>query len=110
MPFLFLFTDLIAPVPEVADFEAFATVINLFLFFYIFSKIINKKLFYIIFFTYLYIVMNKDMNKKEKEALVNSLQVFLDESERMWKEGKPHAQIVGYLQGTVKTVINHLKD
>jgi hypothetical protein len=50
------------------------------------------------------------MNKTEKTALANSLQTFLDESEKMWEEGKPHAQIVGYLQGTVKTVINHLKD
>lgn len=50
------------------------------------------------------------MNNQEKTALANSLQVFLDESEKMWKEGKPHAQIVGYLQGTVKTAIDHLKD
>jgi hypothetical protein len=50
------------------------------------------------------------MNKNESTVLANSLQVFLDESEKMWKEGKPHSQIVGYLQGTVKTVINHLKD
>ena len=50
------------------------------------------------------------MNKTEKTALANSLQVFLDESEKMWKEGKPHAQIVGYLQGTVKTVISYLED
>ena len=50
------------------------------------------------------------MNRKEKEALVDSLQVFLDESEKMWKDGIPHAQIVGFLQGTVKTAISHLKD
>ena len=50
------------------------------------------------------------MNKTEKTALVNSLQVFLDESEKMWKEGKPHAQIVGYLQGTVKTIISVLEE
>jgi hypothetical protein len=54
--------------------------------------------------------MIKDMNKKEKEALANSIQVFLDQSEKMWQDGIPHAQIVGFLQGTVKTVINHLKD
>ena len=50
------------------------------------------------------------MNKTEKIALANSLQVFLDESEKMWKEGKPHAQIVGFLQGTVKTIISVLEE
>ena len=50
------------------------------------------------------------MNKTEKTALANSLQVFLDESEQMWKEGKPHAQIVGFLQGTVKNIISHLEN
>ena len=49
------------------------------------------------------------MNNTEKTALVNSLQVFLDESEKMWKEGKPHAQIVGFLQRTVKTIISVLE-
>jgi len=50
------------------------------------------------------------MNKNESTALAKSLQIFLDESEQMWKDGKPHAQIVGYLQGTVKTVISYLED
>ena len=50
------------------------------------------------------------MNKTEKIALANSLQTFLDESEQMWKEGKPHAQIVGFLQGTVKNIISHLEN
>jgi len=50
------------------------------------------------------------MNKNESTALAKSLQVFLDESEKMWKEGKPHAQIIGYLQGTVKTIISVLEE
>jgi hypothetical protein len=50
------------------------------------------------------------MNNIEKISLANSLQIFLDESEQMWKEGKPHAQIVGFLQGTIKTVIVVLED
>ena len=50
------------------------------------------------------------MSNKEKIALANSLQVFLNESEKMWEEDKPHAQIIGYLQGTVKTAILHLED
>jgi hypothetical protein len=52
----------------------------------------------------------KVMNNIKKIALAISLQMFLDESEKMWKDGKPHAQIVGFLQGTVKTTINHLKN
>ena len=50
------------------------------------------------------------MNNIEKISLANSLQIFLDESEQMWKEGKPHAQIVGFLQGTVKNIISHLEN
>lgn len=50
------------------------------------------------------------MNNQEKTTLANSLQTFLDESEKMWNDGKPHAQIVGFLQGTVKTAISVLKD
>jgi len=50
------------------------------------------------------------MNKKEQESFAKSLQIFLDESEQMWKEGKPHAQIVGYLQATIKTVISVLEE
>ena len=50
------------------------------------------------------------MNNIEKIALANSLQMFLDESQSMFIEGKPHAQIIGYLQGTVKTAILHLED
>ena len=50
------------------------------------------------------------MNKKEKQFIINYLQKNLDESEKMWDEGKPHAQIVGYLQGTIKTLINSLEE
>jgi len=50
------------------------------------------------------------MNKKEQKLLVEELRGFLDKSEEMWKDGKPHAQIVGFLQGTIKMVVNHLKD
>ena len=50
------------------------------------------------------------MKNREKTALANSLQMFLDESEKMWMQGVPPAQIVGFLQGTVKSVIRDLED
>ena len=49
------------------------------------------------------------MSKNEKKVLVKSLQMFLDESEQMWKDGKPHAQIVGFLQGTIKGAMVQLE-
>tara|TARA_R110000803_G_scaffold1349_5_gene4438 strand:+ start:667 stop:837 length:171 start_codon:yes stop_codon:yes gene_type:complete len=48
------------------------------------------------------------MNKLEQSTLADALQMYLDESQRMFVEGMSHAQIIGYLQGTVKTAILHL--
>jgi hypothetical protein len=50
------------------------------------------------------------MNKKEKQFIINYLQKNLDESVQMWDDKKPHAQIVGYLQGTLKSLIHSLKE
>jgi len=50
------------------------------------------------------------MNKKEKQFIINYLQKNLDESEKMWGEDKPRAQIVGFLQGTIKSLINSLEE
>ena len=50
------------------------------------------------------------MNKKEKLFIINYLQKNLDESEKMWNEELPRAQIVGYLQGTIKALINSLEE
>jgi len=50
------------------------------------------------------------MNKKEKQFIINYLQENLDESEKMWDEDKPRAQIVGFLQGTIKSLIHSLKE
>ena len=50
------------------------------------------------------------MDKKMKLFIIKYLQRDLDKSEEMWDEGKPHAQIVGYLQGTIKTIINSLEE
>lgn len=50
------------------------------------------------------------MNKKEKQFIINYLQKNLDESEKMWKEELPRAQIVGFLQGTLKSLIHSLKE
>jgi hypothetical protein len=48
------------------------------------------------------------MNKLEQNTLADALQMYLDESQRMFVEGMPHAMVIGYLQGTVKTAILHL--
>ena len=50
------------------------------------------------------------MNKKEKLFIINYLQKNLDESEKMWNEELPRAQIVGFLQGTLKALIHSLKE
>jgi hypothetical protein len=49
------------------------------------------------------------MTKLEKQRLVESLQKQLDVTNQMWKDGHGHAYIIGYLQGTVKQVIEELK-
>lgn len=49
------------------------------------------------------------MTKTEMKSLKKALEKFLNESERMWNEKKPHAQIVGFLQGTIKETIYHLE-
>ena len=49
------------------------------------------------------------MNKAEIEVVVEMLKVQLNETDKMWSEGKPHAMIVGFLQGTVKSTIEHLE-
>ena len=49
------------------------------------------------------------MTKKEEQATIDYLKVHLAESERMWKERLPRAQIVGYLQATLESVIDHLQ-
>jgi hypothetical protein len=50
------------------------------------------------------------MKKYEIEVLIETMQKNLAESEKQWN-GKEisHAQIVGYLQGTIKGVISHLE-
>ena len=50
------------------------------------------------------------MSKKNNKFIINYLQNNLDESEKMWVEKLPHAQIIGYLQGTIKSLINSLEE
>ena len=46
------------------------------------------------------------MTKKEKQSLIDSLNIALSQSDRIWKEGeKSHAYIVGYLQAAIKSAI-----
>jgi len=49
------------------------------------------------------------MNKKEEQFVIDYLQKNLDESEKMWNEKTPHPQIIGYLQGTIKSILFSLK-
>jgi hypothetical protein len=48
------------------------------------------------------------MTKEDKKILVDSLQTQLDKTDQMWKEGRSHAFIVGYLQGVIKATIAEL--
>jgi hypothetical protein len=48
------------------------------------------------------------MTKEYKKILVDSLQTQLDKTDQMWKEGRSHAFIVGYLQGVIKATIAEL--
>jgi hypothetical protein len=50
------------------------------------------------------------MDKYALEAFIETLQTNLDKSEDMWSKGISHAEIVGYLQGTIKGTISVLKD
>ena len=50
------------------------------------------------------------MNKKEKQFIINYLQKNLDESEKMWNDEFPRAQIIGFLQGTLKSLIHSLEE
>jgi hypothetical protein len=50
------------------------------------------------------------MKNQEKQNIRESLVLFLNESEKMWDEKIPPAQIVGFLQGTIKGVISHLSE
>jgi hypothetical protein len=49
------------------------------------------------------------MSKYEIEVVIEALRKQLDTTEQMWNNKESHAQIVGYLQGTVKGVISHLE-
>ena len=50
------------------------------------------------------------MDKKMEKFIINYLQKNLDESEKMWNEELPRAQIIGFLQGTIKSLINSLEE
>ena len=48
------------------------------------------------------------MKQYEIKALVEVLQNQINESEKMWKEEVSHAQIIGFLRGTIKAAITML--
>ena len=49
------------------------------------------------------------MKKTEIEVVIEALRKQLNATEEMWNNKESHAQIVGYLQGTIKGVISHLE-
>ena len=49
------------------------------------------------------------MTKQQIKNLVEELQLTLAYSDHMWDNKKPHAEIIGYLQGALKGTINELK-
>lgn len=49
------------------------------------------------------------MKKDEIEVLIKTLHNHLHTSDEMWKDQVSHAQIVGFLQGTIKGIIGHLE-
>ena len=50
------------------------------------------------------------MSKKERQNLIDTLNIALSQSDRMWAEGeKSHAYLVGYLQGAIKCAITDIK-
>ena len=49
------------------------------------------------------------MNKYEIEVVIEALRKQLTETEQMWNDKTSHAQIVGYLEGTIKGIISHLE-
>jgi hypothetical protein len=58
----------------------------------------------------LYLLSNKDnMKKYEIEVIIEALKKQLNTTEEMWNNKENHAQIIGYLQGTVKGIIGHLE-
>lgn len=48
--------------------------------------------------------------KEHNKILAKELQKQLEYSEQKWNEGTSHAQIIGYLQGTLKTAIKYLNN
>ena len=49
------------------------------------------------------------MKQYEIKVLIETLRNQLNTTEQMWNDKESHAQIIGYLQGTVKGVISHLE-
>jgi len=49
------------------------------------------------------------MKKFEIEVIIETLKKQLNTTEEMWNNKESHAQIIGYLQGTIKGVISHLE-
>jgi hypothetical protein len=50
------------------------------------------------------------MKKYEIEALINSLKRVITESDEKWNNKVSHTEIIGFLQGSIKGVIDILEE
>jgi hypothetical protein len=50
------------------------------------------------------------MDKHELEVFIEVLQNSVNTSEEMWRKEISHAEIIGYLQGSIKGTVTVLKD
>lgn len=49
------------------------------------------------------------MDKKQMTSVAQMLQKQLDMSEQMWENKESHARIIGFLQGTIKGLVDTLE-
>jgi hypothetical protein len=50
------------------------------------------------------------MDNHRKVIISKILKDAILTSEEMWENKEPHAQIIGYLQGAIKVIIQHLDE
>lgn len=54
--------------------------------------------------------MTQERQQQLLEAIANTMKKAIKETDKQWNEGVSHAQIVGYLQGTMKGIIAFCED
>jgi hypothetical protein len=48
--------------------------------------------------------------RQQQEFLIKTLKRAISETDKMWAEKVSHAQIIGYLQGTISVVARELEN